>query len=99
MGLGLESVLSEEVQAEELWCANMPLDCAQELVWEADPQLSDGALRVSKARVKRLVDIAGASLGLIVLAPFLALIAILIRLESRGPVFFRQKRTGYGGSA
>lgn len=97
MGLGLDSDLSEEVQAEESWCTGMPLDCAQELAWQADPQLSDGARRLGRARLKRFVDIVGASLGLLLLGPFLLLISVLIKLESKGPVLFRQRRTGYDG--
>ncbi len=46
---------------------------------------------------KRAVDIA-ASLGLaLCLAPILLLTAIAIKLESRGPVFYRQKRVGFEG--
>ncbi|MEA3536493.1 sugar transferase [Rhizobium sp. CC-YZS058] len=44
--------------------------------------------------MKRAIDIAGAFSGLLVLAPVLLLIALLIKLESKGPVFFRQLRTG-----
>jgi lipopolysaccharide/colanic/teichoic acid biosynthesis glycosyltransferase len=47
--------------------------------------------------VKRAVDLAGASAGLILLTPVLLLIALLIRLEGRGPIFFRQSRRGYRG--
>ena len=97
MGLGLDSGLSEEVQAEESWCAGMPLDCAEELVWQADRQLSDGARRLSRARLKRVFDVVGASVGLFLLSPFLILISVLIKAESRGPVLFRQRRTGYDG--
>ena len=43
---------------------------------------------------RRLFDVVVAMLGLIVFAPLLALIALLIKLESPGPVFFRQKRVG-----
>jgi lipopolysaccharide/colanic/teichoic acid biosynthesis glycosyltransferase len=46
---------------------------------------------------KRLMDIVLASLALIVLAPFLPLMAICIKLDSPGPVLFRQKRLGKGG--
>src|SRR5215469_400439 len=75
----------------------MPLDCAQELVWRADSQLSCGAQRVAEAKLKRLLDIVGALVGLIVLGPFLLLLSVLIRLESSGPALFRQKRSGYDG--
>ena len=76
----------------------MALECARVLDLEMDPQLEDGAARLYNARLKRLVDIVGASLLLLVLAPFLVLIAALIRLESRGPAFFRQRRTGLDGA-
>lgn len=50
------------------------------------------------AYVKRIIDV----LGTIILIPFLILpliiVGILIRLESPGPVFFRQTRIGYGGA-
>ncbi len=44
---------------------------------------------------KRLLDVAAAGLGLLVLAPLLIGIAIAIKITSPGPVFFRQKRYGY----
>lgn len=47
--------------------------------------------------LKRLFDICCSALGLLVLLPFLALIAIAIKLDSPGPVFFRQERVGRGG--
>ena len=43
---------------------------------------------------KRLIDIILSGVGIIVLAPFMVVIAILIKLESPGPVLFRQKRIG-----
>ncbi|MEM7477238.1 MAG: sugar transferase [Planctomycetota bacterium] len=46
---------------------------------------------------KRAIDVAGASLGLLLVAPLLMLAAIAIKLTSRGPVFFCQQRTGYLG--
>jgi lipopolysaccharide/colanic/teichoic acid biosynthesis glycosyltransferase len=45
-------------------------------------------------RQRRIFDVAVSALGLIVLSPVLALIAVLIKLESPGPVFFKQKRVG-----
>ncbi len=45
--------------------------------------------------VKRAIDIAGATFGLLLFAPLLIAIAIAIKTTSPGPVFFRQKRYGY----
>ncbi len=44
--------------------------------------------------LKRMIDICGAFFGLLVLSPILLTICALIKLESRGPIFFRQLRTG-----
>jgi lipopolysaccharide/colanic/teichoic acid biosynthesis glycosyltransferase len=45
----------------------------------------------------RALDLVLASLALLVLSPLLALAALLIKLESRGAVFYRQRRVGRGG--
>ena len=47
--------------------------------------------------VKRAIDVVGALVGLVVFAPVLLAIALLIRLDSPGPVLFRQTRRGYRG--
>ena len=47
--------------------------------------------------LKRLVDFLIAAGGLLVLLPFLLLVALLIKLDSTGPVFFRQERVGLKG--
>jgi exopolysaccharide biosynthesis polyprenyl glycosylphosphotransferase len=47
--------------------------------------------------VKRSFDIVGSLLLLLVLSPLLALIVLLIKLDSRGPVLFRSMRPGIGG--
>lgn len=47
--------------------------------------------------IKRGLDIIGSIVGLILLAPLMALIACLIKLDSPGPVFFVQERVGEGG--
>lgn len=44
--------------------------------------------------VKRILDVAGAILFLLLLSPLFLLIAIMIKITSRGPVFFRQPRIG-----
>jgi len=46
---------------------------------------------------KRTTDIVIASLGLVVTSPLMAIVAIAIKLDSRGPVFFRQARLGKDG--
>ncbi len=45
--------------------------------------------------MKRLFDIVASGLGLIVLSPFFVILAIWIKLDSKGPVFYRQVRVGY----
>jgi exopolysaccharide biosynthesis polyprenyl glycosylphosphotransferase len=47
--------------------------------------------------VKRTSDILIASVALTLLAPLWALIAVLIKLDSRGPVFYKQERVGMDG--
>jgi exopolysaccharide biosynthesis polyprenyl glycosylphosphotransferase len=44
--------------------------------------------------VKRLLDLLGSTIGLILIAPLLVMLAVAIKLDSRGPVFFRQRRMG-----
>jgi exopolysaccharide biosynthesis polyprenyl glycosylphosphotransferase len=53
----------------------------------------------SSAAIKRATDLAGSALLLVVLSPLFAVTALLIRLDSRGPVFFRQARIGLDGQA
>jgi lipopolysaccharide/colanic/teichoic acid biosynthesis glycosyltransferase len=47
--------------------------------------------------VSRLLDVAIAVVGLVLLSPVLALAALFIRLEGGGPVIYRQRRIGRGG--
>lgn len=46
---------------------------------------------------KRLFDWVASSFGLLLLAPILLILALWIKLDSSGPVFFRQERVGQGG--
>jgi exopolysaccharide biosynthesis polyprenyl glycosylphosphotransferase len=50
----------------------------------------------SSRLLKRLLDLSAATVGLVLLAPVFAVVAVLIKLDSRGPVFFRQVRMGAG---
>jgi lipopolysaccharide/colanic/teichoic acid biosynthesis glycosyltransferase len=51
----------------------------------------------SSAFLKRALDVFGALAGLIVLAPFFAVVGLIIKVTSPGPVFFKQPRVGRGG--
>lgn len=57
---------------------------------------SPDELAVKMSLGKRAVDIVGSSLVLLALSPVLLLTALLIRLESRGPIIYRSKRSGTG---
>lgn len=46
--------------------------------------------------LKRVIDVVLSLCGIIVLSPILLLIALWIKLDSKGPVFFKQKRVGKG---
>lgn len=48
--------------------------------------------------LKRALDIILSTLGLIILSPIILIVAILIKLESKGPVIFAQKRVGLNGT-
>lgn len=47
--------------------------------------------------IKRLMDIVISVLGLLILAPFFPLLALAIKLDSPGPIFYRPERLGRGG--
>jgi exopolysaccharide biosynthesis polyprenyl glycosylphosphotransferase len=47
-----------------------------------------------KVFMKRAIDLVGSSLLILLLSPMLLLLAILVKLDSKGPVFFAQERTG-----
>jgi len=54
----------------------------------------DVALRGWKLTLKRAVDLLGSAAGLVFISPLLMLIAVLIKLDSPGPVFYAQERMG-----
>ncbi len=69
-------------------------------VAQAPPQRPDASTSTPVSRrwegAKRTIDVLLAAVLLVVLTPLLALIAIAIRLDTRGPVLFRQERCGRG---
>jgi lipopolysaccharide/colanic/teichoic acid biosynthesis glycosyltransferase len=54
-------------------------------------------LSPSSWAIKRSFDVVGATIGLILAMPLFAVIAVAIKLDSKGPVFFRQTRVGRDG--
>jgi exopolysaccharide biosynthesis polyprenyl glycosylphosphotransferase len=58
--------------------------------------VSCGPLSLPDRVLKRLFDLVVAGTALVILAPLLAIVAILIKLETPGPVFFVQRRIGRG---
>src|SRR5207237_9475911 len=71
------------------------------LVTELRPSwliFSDVFVKTARTEIiKRLFDVTLASVGLILAAPLMALLAIAIKVESGGPVFYRQPRSGQNG--
>jgi len=59
--------------------------------------INPSVLSRSSRMAKRALDLIGAGLLSIVAFPLIAVLAVAIKLDSRGPVFFRQERIGQGG--
>ena len=59
--------------------------------------INDVPLRGFNSVLKRVIDVGLSAAGLLVLAPVLGVLALLIRLSSPGPAFFRQERMGLDG--
>jgi lipopolysaccharide/colanic/teichoic acid biosynthesis glycosyltransferase len=64
----------------------LPISCAEPRFWSVNGWRGD---------VKRVCDIVFALLGLVVLSIPMLLIALVIRIESRGPALFHQRRIGF----
>lgn len=77
------SIQSERVSVEN-W---------EDQVWIT---VEGGNIRGGALLVKRMIDVILSSLVLIILSPLLIIVAILIKLDSPGPVFFVQERVGLG---
>jgi exopolysaccharide biosynthesis polyprenyl glycosylphosphotransferase len=60
-------------------------------------QLSAPSLKGPQLILKHALDFIGAAAGLLLFSPLFAVLAVLIKLDSRGPVFFTQERVGKGG--
>jgi lipopolysaccharide/colanic/teichoic acid biosynthesis glycosyltransferase len=82
------AALDDAVIAPEEAALQVPLP------WQGADWLTAEGLR---HRVKRTVDIAGAVTGLVLLWPVMIVIALLIKVTSRGPILYQQPRRGYKG--
>jgi putative colanic acid biosynthesis UDP-glucose lipid carrier transferase len=60
-------------------------------------ELQRGPLSGPERTIKRLLDIFCAGVGLFALLPLLALTALAIKIDSTGPIIFRQRRCGFNG--
>ncbi|MDQ6718644.1 MAG: sugar transferase [Gemmatimonadota bacterium] len=70
------------------------------LIWHYDQpffELGAPVLKATALIAKRITDILGATVALLVASPICFLVAIAVRLDSHGPVFFTQDRAGLGG--
>lgn len=63
--------------------------------WTAE--LKRAPLSATEQLFKRGLDLLGATAALILLAPMMVLVSILIKIDSRGPILFRQTRNGFNG--
>jgi undecaprenyl phosphate N,N'-diacetylbacillosamine 1-phosphate transferase len=57
----------------------------------------DSRMRNKNLFIKRLIDLLGSLFGIIILSPLMFIIALSIKLTSKGPVFFKQERLGKNG--
>ena len=76
-----------------------PMARMQAIVGEPLINISNANLAPSTVNIKRVADVLTAVAALVVLSPLFALLAILIKRDSRGPVFYRQERVGYHGKS
>jgi exopolysaccharide biosynthesis polyprenyl glycosylphosphotransferase len=92
----VEDDLPFQVMPETMGCV-YPL--LQHLGWHEVPVLRvhRGASHAIARAFKRVLDVVVATVTLALLLPLLAVVAILIRLESPGPVIFKQERVGKNG--
>jgi len=94
-GGGLGKLLSIAAKAE---ATSKTLASGLPVYWQAGAPVEPKAnnARRRQLAIKRVFDIVLACLALLFFAPMLTIIAIVIKLSSRGPVLFRQQREGLG---
>lgn len=92
--LGIDDVLTKPLAPEKL---KLRLDFLTKYkMSEKLDQQEYKSLKFKPKPIKRVFDIIVASSVLLAVSPILLLVAILIRLESKGPVYYKSKRVGTG---
>ncbi|TPO10662.1 exopolysaccharide biosynthesis polyprenyl glycosylphosphotransferase [Mesorhizobium sp. B1-1-5] len=81
------------------WLVDFVRQPAQIVGSSALVELQHPPLSIMQRAAKRLMDVAISMAALALLWPFMTLIAVMIQLDSRGPVLFRQTRIGFNGKA
>jgi lipopolysaccharide/colanic/teichoic acid biosynthesis glycosyltransferase len=76
----------------------MPRDSELSAGDDVDVLLDAGARRIENSSLKRLLDIFGASVGLVLLSPIFLMVACAIMIESPGSPLFKQRRSGFQNS-
>ena len=59
--------------------------------------LNQSQMRELQLKIKRLIDIVGSIIGIVLAAPLMLIISVIVKLTSSGPVLFRQERLGFLG--
>jgi exopolysaccharide biosynthesis polyprenyl glycosylphosphotransferase len=99
--------LSENLTLEQLSQISISTSCYPEN-WQAEtsrpsnPALYPDLVSRDRSRrvaivIKRIMDIVGSIVAIILFAPIIVIVAIAIKLTSKGPIFFRQERIGQHG--
>jgi putative colanic acid biosynthesis UDP-glucose lipid carrier transferase len=100
----LRNVLAE-LRILPLPVSFVPLGAASEIFRQPSRELGDvicvevqrGPLTSFDLAAKRCIDVAFAGMALTALLPLLAIVAVAVKIDSPGPVLFRQKRCGFNG--
>jgi len=97
--------LVDELKVQPLPVSFIPLGAVSEIFRRPCRELGNavrvelhrGPLTTLECAAKRSIDLLFAGMVLISLLPLLVIVAIAVKIDSRGPIFFRQRRSGFNG--
>ena len=75
--------------------ANGTIGFTMPILWDI---INENQIHLISQFLKRLIDIVGSLIGIILSLPLMILVSILIKMTSKGPIFFKQTRLGYLGT-